>query len=121
VTLFVPRVLSIVALFLGGCTIIKLATIGATFDEKRPLTGWRVNIVNATVKFGCKLLLIFAGLPSTLKTMDYDYSYYLGPDFKKKQVLPKHVPTYFGNHPSALDALSFLSLTPAAPAARGSV
>lgn len=50
-----------------------------------------------------------------------DYSYYLGKDYKQTQVLPKHMPTYIGNHPSAFDILVTIKHLHTAFASRGGV
>jgi len=38
--------------------------------------------------------------------MDFDYSYYLGNDYKETQKLPKHVSTLVCNHSSWFDPLA---------------
>lgn len=42
-------------------------------------------------------------------TILVDYSEYLGPDYKKNQVVPKHISTYVSNHVSWADIIVHIS------------
>lgn len=43
------------------------------------------------------------------RNIDFDYSEYLGPDYKKTQTIPKNIATYISNHSSWTDIIIFLN------------
>ena len=70
----------------------KLLRIG--HDESKPLDPCRLTLMKGLYWFVCRSIifllwieLIYEDDPK--KTTEIDYSYYLGKDYKKKQVLPK--------------------------------
>ena len=63
---------------------IRIASIGHNFNES-PLSGLRKNIVGFSYLMSAKIILIACGITVTREVKDIDYSYYLGPDYKKTQ------------------------------------
>jgi hypothetical protein len=63
-------------------------------DETQPLTGIRKSLMKCYFSTCCQGILLthFIKVDYDYKD-DYDYSYYLGPDYKKTQKLPKNIPT----------------------------
>jgi hypothetical protein len=49
------------------------------------------------------VLLFFAGMRSSKRKVDFDYTAYLGPDYKETIKGPKYLSTYVSNHSSWLD------------------
>jgi 1-acyl-sn-glycerol-3-phosphate acyltransferase len=49
------------------------------------------------------LILFFGGMRTYKKKIDFDYSTYLGTDYKKTTTLPKYLSTYVSNHTSWID------------------
>ena len=83
--------MSITAIFL------KLINIGYVFGEK-PLEGWRKIIITIAYKICCGLTLLTAGATWKLIDCDFDYSEFLGKDYKKTQKLPEKASMYPSNH-----------------------
>jgi len=103
ITFMFPRLL-LVLLNLGLSWILTLIiTIG--FDMDQPLTGWRNSIIKPLYWFQAKLEGKFFAYRTNFRKMDFDYSYYLGKDYKETQQLPKRVSTYVSNHSSWFDPL----------------
>jgi len=68
------------------------------------VTGWRRPLIKWGYYLTSYLLTILSGtsIKKTDKT-DYDYSYYLGTDYKQTQTIPKNIPTYVCNHTAWTD------------------
>lgn len=49
------------------------------------------------------LILFFGGMRSSRRKVDFDYSAYLGPNYKETTSAPKYLSTYVSNHTSWLD------------------
>ena len=60
-------------------------------------------------KIACSILLFCLGIRSSYENRDYDYSYFLGPNYKERTVYPKHFSTYVSNHTSWLDIILMVS------------
>ena len=101
---FMPlRILCSILLVLVCYIFVRIFTIGHSFRGDTPLTGCRKHIVIFLIKFFCTGILFFAGMRSSRKKVDFDYSAYLGPDYKKANNAPKYLSTYVSNHTSWLD------------------
>jgi lysophosphatidylcholine acyltransferase/lyso-PAF acetyltransferase len=74
-------------------------------DTKEVIKGWRAKLVMLLVTNASKVVLFFQGIQHKQEIIDFDYSYYLGPDYKKTQQLPKYVSTVVANHSSWADNL----------------
>ena len=55
------------------------------------------------------MILFFAGMRTTKEFIDFDYSPYLGPNYKETTVPPKHLSTYISNHTSWMDVPVLIS------------
>lgn len=96
-------------------------TIGHSFKDGKPLTGCRKPILKFAYKFCSLLILFFAGMRSSKTTLlDFDYSSYLGPDYKDEP-LPEHIATYVSNHTSYLDVINLVKYFAPAFAAKKSL
>ncbi len=67
-----------------------------------PITGWRATVIKLIYKIN--LPPILSGYRIRVINSDFDYSYYLGKDYKRNQQLPKKASTIVSNHTSWLDA-----------------
>lgn len=67
-----------------------------------PITGWRATVIKLIYKLN--LPPILSGYRIRVINSDFDYSYYLGKDYKRNQQLPKKTSTIVSNHTSWLDA-----------------
>lgn len=77
-----PRLLLVIlTIVLAGC-FAKIITIGVTFNEEQPLVGWRNSVVNFIITIGSSIVCFVGGFSSELREIDFDYSYYLGTDYK---------------------------------------
>ncbi len=56
-----------------------------------------------------KMILFFVGLRSTYEPREYDYTFFLGKDYKERTVYPKYFSTYVSNHTSWLDVILLIS------------
>lgn len=97
-----------VVLCLGSMVVVAVileAFVRITRTDVRklePITGWRSTIIKLIYKIN--LPPILSGYRIRVIESDFDYSYYLGKDYKKTQVLPKKASTIVSNHTSWLDA-----------------
>lgn len=67
------------------------------------MTGCRKHVINFMYKLFCMLILFFGGMRTTKKKIDFDYSAYLGPNYKEATTAPKYLSTYVSNHTSWMD------------------
>jgi len=84
--------------FLSSCFYGSICLIG--HDRREPLTGLRFKIIRIGYAIYSWIIVTFISW-TRIKYVyheDYDYSYYLGPDYKKTQKLPKKVSAYVMNH-----------------------
>ena len=78
----------------GTATFSRIITYGY---KERPFTGWRKWLIDVHYKAMNLLVLIVHFMFVTLEELnDYDYSEWLGPGYKEKQVLPDKVVTHIG-------------------------
>jgi lysophosphatidylcholine acyltransferase / lyso-PAF acetyltransferase len=54
-------------------------------------------------------LNFFGGMRTSRTVIDYDYTSFLGPNYKETQVEPKHLSTLISNHSSWLDVSILIS------------
>ena len=96
--MFYPGVLTVMPMRLWICSLItpytalcgKLFTIGLP-DDARPIVGWRKFWIDVTYKSGYLTVLVIHLMWQFDVELDYDYTEWLGPDYKNKQQLPKAV------------------------------
>lgn len=43
------------------------------------------------------------------RMLDFDYSEYLGKDYKQTQIIPKYVPSFISNHVSWSDIIVYIN------------
>jgi hypothetical protein len=109
ITLMPFRLLATIFL-VGLCYIfVRIATLGHNFDK--PIEGWFKNLViGSAYKYLSALVILVCGIRSTKSELtDFDYSYYLGKNYKETTVTPKYVSTYVSNHTAWVDILMLLS------------
>ena len=81
-----------------------MAFYGFEFNKMKPMTGWRRKFQTFLKVFYGKSIALSSGLSIVDKHLtDYDYSYYLGSEYKGKQRLPVQTPTLISNHVSQYD------------------
>ena len=81
-TVMVPRLIGVLLIVLITAVITKVVTIGVTITEEMALTGWRCKVMSKVTHVASSLTLFCAGMTSRVKQVDYDYSFYLGKDYK---------------------------------------
>lgn len=64
--------------------------------KERPVIGWRKWLVDVNFKAMNYLILALGFIKIQVIEDDYDYSEWLGPDYKEKQELPIKVSTHIG-------------------------
>ena len=96
--------------FLTTCFYATFCLLG--HDRSKPITGMRDRILWYGQWFWAQTILSLIVWLRTkhVRHDDYDYSYYLGPDYKKTQKLPKKVSTLVMNHQSWIDNLVAVTL-----------
>ena len=81
--------------------LIPLASIGVWswfvrigHDESKPITGCRKKLIVYYYYYVVSYIILMLNTWVTFSDLDdFDYSYWLGPDYKTKQKLPKNVST----------------------------
>lgn len=98
------RLMLVVICILLCYIFVRITTIGHSFSNQTPLKGrWR-NLINVyAYKVFSTIVVYIAGGWMTRKVVEFDYSPYLGPDYKELQTEPKYVSTYVSNHTSLID------------------
>lgn len=79
-----------------------MVNIGHNF-EKQPFSSCRSKVSFVIWTFWSRLILIVGGISYEINEIDYDYSKYLGPNYKETQK-KKNVKLMVSNHVSYLDA-----------------
>ena len=88
--------------FAGLCFVIKRFHCH-NFDKGPLKRGCLKSFVEATLTWGSWLAMLIIGITVTITPMDdFDYSEYLGPDYRNGYKKDIHTSTYVANHTSAL-------------------
>lgn len=67
--------------------------------------GCRKPIIKFAYQTACRFVVFLSGVKTgKVDRNDYDYSPYLGPDYKAEPT-PNHVPTFVCNHTSWMDVI----------------
>jgi 1-acyl-sn-glycerol-3-phosphate acyltransferase len=66
-------------------------------------------LISFIMKLLCKLLCFFAGMRTTKRQVEFDYTTFLGPNYKETTRKPKYLSTYVSNHASWLDVPILIS------------
>lgn len=98
------RILILLIIGILAYVSVRIVTIGHNF-EKDSIKGCRAKVVRSLTGFYSRLLLLATCMRCNVKRIDFDYSQYLGPDYKEKQVLPKHISTIVSNHSAWIDTI----------------
>jgi 1-acyl-sn-glycerol-3-phosphate acyltransferase len=90
--------------------VVKIATLGHDFSTGRPLKGYCRNlIIEKMYRLIATLIVLLSGIRMTREDKDYDYTHFLGPNYKETTVQPKHFSTYVCNHSSWLDIILMIA------------
>lgn len=82
----------------------RLLSIGHNYKKKGPMkNGCRKWLILFMYHVCCTFYLFICGMSTQHKQVDADYSYYLGPDYKKNAKKIKRTSTIVSNHVSWLD------------------
>jgi len=68
--------------------------------------GCRKKVIGYLFKTMAYIFVFTAGVFSRKSDVDFDYSFYLGPDYKKGYKQIKSVSTYVSNHVSWIDTMT---------------
>jgi 1-acyl-sn-glycerol-3-phosphate acyltransferase len=86
--------------------VVRIVTIGHDFSKDQPIRGWfRNKALGYMYKAAGTIILFFVGVRSSYDVRDYDYTYFLGPNYKETTAYPKYFSTYVSNHTSWLDII----------------
>jgi 1-acyl-sn-glycerol-3-phosphate acyltransferase len=85
-------------------TIVRILSLFHDF-EKGPITGFRKRIITRIMHYMCIVILFICGLRYEKKHIEFDYSKYLGPDYKNDKRKSKYTSTIVTNHVSWLDSI----------------
>ena len=78
----------------GTAAVSRLLTIGY---KERPFKGWRKWLIDVQFKgMNILVLVVTKTIVSLEEIDDFDYSEWLGPGYKEKQVLPAQIATHVG-------------------------
>lgn len=88
--------------------IVSIISIGHDFRKGPMKNGCRKWIIFFMYHVSVSFYLFTAGMKTTLKYQDVDYSYYLGPEYKRKMKKIKRTSTIVSNHVSWLDPVVLL-------------
>eukprot|EP00347_Sterkiella_histriomuscorum_P007119 403350191 len=81
---------AIVSIIMTGISF-KLICLGKSYDgNKNPLNGWRATLCKMVIRLASLTIYISHGVIYNYKQIDYDYSEYLGKDYKKTQKTPEN-------------------------------
>jgi 1-acyl-sn-glycerol-3-phosphate acyltransferase len=90
--------------------VVRIFTLGHNFDEGGPIRGSIRNLVIGSVyRLISTMILLVAGIRMSRDDRDYDYSFYLGPNYKETTPYPKYFSTYVSNHTSWMDILLMIA------------
>lgn len=83
--------------------------IGHSFDNDAPVAGFRKTMISLIYRIGVYFFLtICMAMKVERKLVDYDYSQYLGKDYKKDKQ-PPYISTLISNHVSWTDIIVYIS------------
>jgi hypothetical protein len=86
--------------------VVRIATLGHDFSSGGPIKGYYRNLVLGTMyRVIATLIILMFGLRMSRENKDYDYTPFLGPNYKETTIYPKYFSTYVSNHTSWLDIL----------------
>jgi lysophosphatidylcholine acyltransferase/lyso-PAF acetyltransferase len=103
VTLMPFRIFITIFLIFMCYLTVRIITIGHNFARDEPIRGCRQRAVMRAYKFYTWILMLAVNVRCSKRELDYDYSEYLGPDYKATQQLPKFVSMLVCNHSSWCD------------------
>jgi hypothetical protein len=75
----------------------RIPTIGYDFAKDRPMIGCRRTWTVYVIKIFAMVQIMITGLFPSYQTIDFDYSEYLGPNYKTMKE-KEHVSTIVCNH-----------------------
>ena len=85
--------------------LVSLFSIGHNFKKGPMRNGCRKWIIHFVYHIACSFCLIVAGMRTELRYVNFDYTYYLGPNYRVNQKKIKRTSTIVSNHVSWLDAV----------------
>ena len=89
-------------------TIYRILCYGHPFERDAPISGIRKTLIACVYKvLAYTLLTVCMSMKVERKKFDFDYSEYLGTDYKKNEQ-PKFVSTYISNHVSWTDIIVYI-------------
>jgi 1-acyl-sn-glycerol-3-phosphate acyltransferase len=90
-------------------TVNRLCSIGFNGGENEHYRGLRKKIFQWFVYFYSKTALFMYGIFVNFQEVEFDYSEYLGPNYKDQEDSTVRATTLVSNHISSIDILIFLS------------
>ena len=102
----------LIIISLDGTILTLLVTLFSCGHDYRkgPIgNGCRKRIILFLFNIFCSFYCFCVGVHSSQKKVDFDYTYYLGPNYKKELDEKKRTSTIVSNHVSWLDPVVYLS------------
>ena len=94
--------------------LIRILSIGHDYKQGPMPDGCRKSTIKCMFYIACSFYLWVCGMNTSITNVDNDYSYWLGPDYKKNYKPIRRTSTIVSNHCSWLDAVILLkTLIPA--------
>lgn len=104
-TFFVFRLFLAIFNLLLCYILTKIICAGANIESGRPITGCRCKAIRYLYLVQARIEMLAFGYRFKTRKLDFDYSEYLGPDYKETMKLPKKISTIVSNHSSWFDPL----------------
>jgi len=103
--LFMPtRFMLLLLSFLVMVFVVRVLCLFHDF-EKGPITGIRKSIIKKWMHYLSWIMLLICGMRYEKKHIEFDYTKYLGPDYKIEKRKSNYTSTIVANHVSWIDAL----------------
>jgi 1-acyl-sn-glycerol-3-phosphate acyltransferase len=117
----VPRLILLVSVTILLSLFVLIMTIGHDFNKGPMQTGCRRSIIMAAFSITTSIaLFICGGIIPRVNWEDFDYSWYLGEDYKANYRNIKRTSTIISNHVSPLDSIVLVkTIAPAFAATSG--
>ncbi len=90
--------------------IVTILSFGHDFRKGPMKNGCRKYIIYFAYHVCCSFYLMICGMTTTAKKEDFDYTYYLGPNYKDNMSYLKQTSTIICNHISWLDPVVLIKL-----------
>ena len=117
-TILIPKLCFMIILIILSVLCTPIIFFRYNKKEDHPV-GLRRTVVHFIIYFFSNLVLLVMSVKVNYVHKDFDYSYYLGPDYKLSQKVPLQASTIVANHHSSCDPFILLLYRPSSFVANG--